>query len=473
MAWFDITTSAMGEEVYTCRHRGCTTPPYIFRSTTTFATHLRNQHQVDCQTMSPVQHPHLLRSELRSAVNVIASVLPSSIPVQSMSLSSFSPSLPPPPALLSPASSQASDDRYRAESPSSHSIFSSSSSSSLMTAASSRSVTQRTIYSSLHAANNPLVPPLQAKLFARLGLAHRMADAEEMDEFLMAFRFSTLKPLRRQAVKDAQSHLAATLRVEVINKLKSYSTASPISIAIDGWTNTRHHKVTNILCLCGGQAYYWCSIVNRYDKNTAAWLCKPIADAIAELSDHGIRITALVADNEAVNGKLYKLLKPKFPFLLLSSCAAHTIQLCVNKALKEDGIYNVMMTIEGIVKQFRKGKRSKFLRLKLANVQREVVGEARIKPLVIPCDTRWSSHRAAGVRLLELQSFVVLCDLPKPPAESFWPQLKELINFLEPFQRSTDIIQADSSTLYSVYQQFYSLLAYVDAVPSTSTFFLQ
>ena len=317
-------------------------------------------------------------------------------------------------------------------------------------------------------ANNPHVGPLQAALFAKYGLSHRLADAAEWSEFLHAFRNSTSQPLRRQAMRDQQAALAADLRGQVISKLKAWSTTSPISLAIDGWTNTRHHKVTNLLCLCGGQAYYWCSIVNRYDKNTAAWLRTPIAAAITDLNGRGIRITALVADNEAVNGKLYRLLKPQFPYLLLCPCAAHTIQLCVNKAMLEPGIFDVMKTIEDVVKQFRKGKA---LRLKLANVQREAAGESKVKALVIPCDTRWSSHRAAGLRLLELKSYITLCDLPNRPVESFWAQLRELVDFLKPFQTSTDIIQADNSTLYSVYRQFVTLLAYVDGLDVTNTFY--
>jgi hypothetical protein len=315
-----------------------------------------------------------------------------------------------------------------------------------------------------------MVAPAAARLYAKHALPHRLADSKEMDEFLQAIRHSTCNPPHRAAVKVAQTLLASALRSEVITKLKQYSVTSPISVAIDGWTNTRHDKVTNLLCLCGGQAYYWCSIVNRYDQNTAAWLLKPISAAIAELMKHDIRIAALVADNEAVNGKLYNLLTPQFPFLLLSPCAAHTIQLCVNKTLKQPGVFDVMTTMEGVIRQFRKGKLSKRLRLQLANIQRQSMTEARVKPLVIPCDTRWSSHRAAGIRLLELQPFIAVCELPQRPADSFWSQLKELVEFLLPFQTATDVIQADNSTLYTVYQQFQQLLSYVDAVPGSSTF---
>ena len=219
-----------------------------------------------------------------------------------------------------------------------------------------------------------------------------------------------------------------------------------------------------------GQAYYWRSIVNRYDKNTAVWLHRPIAAAISELLECDIRVSALVADNEAVNGKLYRLLQPQFPFLLLSPCAAHTVQLCVNKALRVDGVLEVMKTMENVVTQFTKGAQSRALRQRLCNVQLQAGSERTIKQLIVPCDTRWSSHRAAGLRLLELQDFIIICRIPHPPPETFWPKLKELMHFLAPFQVATDVLQADNSTLYSVYNQFINLQNYIDSIQPSSTF---
>jgi hypothetical protein len=342
--------------------------------------------------------------------------------------------------LSSPSSSSALSASCASAQPSSSS--SSTSSFSVFAAPTliqrSAATSQRTIHESFQQANNPLVAPLAAKLWAKYGLPHRLADAKEMKELLLAFRAATCPPPSKHIVRAAQTALAADLRGSVLAKLKSYSISSPICIAIDGWTNTRSHKVTNVLCLCGGQAYYWCSIVNRYDKNTADWLLTPISTAINTLKDMGIRITALVADNETVNGKLYRLLHPIFPFLLLSPCAAHTVQLCVNHSMKVDGIHDVMITMEQVIRQFRKGKQAKARRQQLAGLQRESVGENSIKALVIPCDTRWSSHRAAGVRLLELQHFIRVCNLRTPAEDSFWPMLKELMDFLRPFQVATD-----------------------------------
>lgn len=49
--------------------------------------------------------------------------------------------------------------------------------------------------------------------------------------------------------------------------------------------------------------------------------------------DQGVLVVAMVADNEAVNGALYRLLKNDFPFLIHVPCAAHTVQLCVKKII--------------------------------------------------------------------------------------------------------------------------------------------
>jgi hypothetical protein len=105
-------------------------------------------------------------------------------------------------------------------------------------------------------------------------------------------------------------------------------------VAIDGWTDVNTSKVTNVVILCGGTAYYWCSIVNSHGHNTAVWLEPALARVLNGIREEGLIFTALVADNERVNRTLWELLLVHFPFLIRSPCAAHLIQLCVNKALE-------------------------------------------------------------------------------------------------------------------------------------------
>lgn len=43
----------------------------------------------------------------------------------------------------------------------------------------------------------------------------------------------------------------------------------PVTLALDGWTNAAHNKVTNLLLLTGGRSFYWKSVVNDLNHNTA------------------------------------------------------------------------------------------------------------------------------------------------------------------------------------------------------------
>ena len=74
--------------------------------------------------------------------------------------------------------------------------------------------------------------------------------------------------------------MAQQLRDSLVKELQAYCRSSPITIAIDGWSNVNMTKVTNVVLLCDGQAYYWCSIVNSSNHNTAAWLCTALVEVL-------------------------------------------------------------------------------------------------------------------------------------------------------------------------------------------------
>ena len=103
-------------------------------------------------------------------------------------------------------------------------------------------------------------------------------------------------------------------KAQVIQVLKD--SMCPITIAVDGWTNVRHNKVTNIVPLTGGTAFYWTSITNTKEKNTGVYLANNIKPVVDDMISHGIKIVAVAADNEPVNGKMHRCLKQDFPFLI-------------------------------------------------------------------------------------------------------------------------------------------------------------
>ena len=260
----------------------------------------------------------------------------------------------------------------------------------------------------------------------------------------------------RLSVKEAQMKLAQKLRAALITELQSYCRSSPITIAMDGWTNVNMVKVTNVVLLCRGQAYYWCSIVNSRNHNTASWLRDALTEVMEGLQSKGLTFVGLVLDNEAVNGALIRLLEPTFPSLVHSPCAAHILQLCVDHTFKLPAVMPLLTSMEALIGRFRN---TKLLKLKLKNYQ--AADNIAPRALRRPCITRWSSHLQAAERLYDLQRYVDMVE-PQPP--SFWSELNSLIRFLKPFQVATDTLQADSSTLYDTYKVFSRLQHHVDSI---------
>lgn len=302
--------------------------------------------------------------------------------------------------------------------------------------------------------NNSALLPAIASCLARFSWPHHAVDSPEFHHMIDCARYSNIDSYERRAVKESQMHQAQQLRIKLVSTLQSFCRASPITVAMDGWSNVNMVKVTNVVLLCGGRAYYWCSIVNSRHHNTAAWLRDALVEVMNGLQGRGLIFAGLVLDNEAVNGALFNLLEPTFPFLVHSPCAAHILQLCIDHSLKLPAIMPLLTSMEALINRFRNNKAAK---MKLLGHQ---VAESVAKPLLVkrPCTTRWSSHLQAAERLVELQRFVDMVE-PQPP--SFWSELSSLIKFLKPFQVATDKLQDDSSTLLDTYKQFKYLQQHV------------
>ena len=327
-----------------------------------------------------------------------------------------------------------------------------------------RPSSQRSIEEMTVVTDNGAFKAALAHFFARCSLAHRIAELDECKELIDRARRSTCEVPKRAALRQSQLTLAQSLRRRVVHQLRTFCRSSPLTIAIDGWTNVSTAKVTNVVALCGGQAYYWCSIVNASNHNTAAWLSQPLVEAMNCLRSHGLVFAAMVADNEQVNKVLHNLVSITFPFLVRAPCAAHLVQLCVLKSLELPAIEPILETMVALLRQFR----SKVLRLKLKAMQEAgPSGLGAPLNLLRPCDTRWSSQLYAAQRLLRLKSFV---DIVLPQTPQFWADLISICGFLKPFQVATDVLQSDRATLYDAYLQYKDLIVHVNAIAPTSLF---
>ncbi len=276
-------------------------------------------------------------------------------------------------------------------------------------------------------------------------IPHSIVEDEDWREFLS---FVGIFPLpSRRFIRESILASAAGVRSAVAELIEN----EVIAVAADGWTNVRRQKITNIVLMLKGQAFYWRSIVNN-QANTAVWLAAQLLIVIHELTDvYKARVIGIVVDNEAVNAAAHKILQADLPFLIHIPCAAHTVQLVVRSCLDLPNLRPIVEQLIALIRFFD----AKENRISLRRIQE--MREKKTLCVLKPCDTRWNSLLIAAKRIKELHKEVITCydddSLPTVSSE-FFTQLPTLIDFLEPFQVATDSIQRDTATLQTVFQQF-------------------
>ncbi|MGA8137581.1 MAG: DUF domain-containing protein [Pseudomonas gingeri] len=316
---------------------------------------------------------------------------------------------------------------------------------------------QLTLTQSLLHAANPHVLSNMALFFATNHIAYNVASSETFRAFIDSVRRSSVELPGREGLKTEMAALAADMRSQVLQRLRAPTT--PVAIAVDGWTNVRHAKVNNVVLLSGGAAYYWCSLPNAREKNSAQWIFDAIVPVLDELLAAGVRFASFAADNEAVMNALYKKLQSRWPFLVRVPCAAHTIQLLVRQALFSARWKTVVGQVERILAGFASNK------LWRANLLVAQHTSSHQYSLVKPNDTRWNSMLAACERLQKIQPAVDSVTRQEP---EFWVELKALVAFLQPFKAATDVVQRDNATLVDVLVQFNMLSKHVNAMEAGS-----
>jgi Protein of unknown function (DUF 659)/hAT family C-terminal dimerisation region len=405
------------------------------------------------------------------------------------------------------------------------SIFSSSSS------ISSSTTSQSLLRSSINEYKDQEFEDSIARFFAVSYTALHVVEMEEFVDMMMKFRtkVSTTLPTRK-SLKQLQYNLAQRSK-ELILQRTSRS-EFPSALALDGWTNCVQSKVTNVLLLSQGNSYFLNSYENVCEANTSDNLYKLILPLLDGLTNKKVKITGIVMDNASVNIKLFHLLKNPYPHLIRLPCSAHLVQLCVKQIIKLSGIREIIEFMELILNTFRSNsaytRRLRMLQLGFddeienhmdnsastcMNNDEMTVSEIDIEKnipnsfvdnevihsvsepnptqeehttyslrkrtaytLLRPVDTRWSSSLIAAKRILKLKTDIdyvariyECSDIyERGIKDHLWEKLSNLILVLEPFKIATDILQADSSNLFTIYGCFHRLLSSIETASLTN-----
>jgi hypothetical protein len=311
----------------------------------------------------------------------------------------------------------------------------------------------------------------QAEFFMYEGVPFRVADSPMLHKWLeLLLKGDGTVASRREMMRRGHQR-ADSVRERVTDVLQRNE---GVTVGVDGWTNVNGHKVLNLVPVAGGVAYYWNSMVLK-GHAAAEDQEEPVRDGLHSLIKRGIRVTAIVTDNEKVNPALYQRLLSTFPFLLHIPCAAHTIQLCVRHIMKLKGVWELQDALIALLAAY---KASKLLRVSLAKQQLLFNANALPLKIVKANDTRWNSLLMAAQRVVQLSTSITpfTAEIRKQLAktkgatkrarwtqylydnDTFWEPLKTLIKFLLPYKTATDVVQSDTSTPFDIHHQFSILM---------------
>ena len=216
--------------------------------------------------------------------------------------------------------------------------------------------------------------------FAKNSLSHSLIDDYYFRKAINYDNTLTKSKLREFIISEREILNKNTLNMLCLNK-------QPITIAMDGWTNVRGNKVTNILLICSGISYYFTSIEHEFVFNTADVLVPILSDKIKYLLEMGIQIVALTTDNENLMQLVRQELNKLYPILIIIPCSAHIIQLCFKYICHNETIKNIIDETMELIKLVHNDKVN---RLKLLELQKndDIANQLNI---IYPTEIRWIS----------------------------------------------------------------------------------
>jgi hypothetical protein len=152
--------------------------------------------------------------------------------------------------------------------------------------------------------------------------------------------------------------------------------------------------------------------------------------------------------------------------LIHMGCAAHQVQLIVQKFLAQPQLAAALETFSSIIQSF---KATKSLRKSL--------NDCTHKRIIAPNSTRWNSTHAAYVRLHELRP--VLDELMHEGSRAFnvsasaWQLLTEVNSVLKFFAEITDRMQSDNNSICRTHRAYLAINAKIASFGTSNQFVSQ
>lgn len=242
-------------------------------------------------------------------------------------------------------------------------------------------------------------------------------------------------------------------QTDIKNEMNS---AASVAITTDCWTSrtsysymtvTVHYLTENFI-----NKGFALTTMGFEDRHTSVNLSNNLMDILTEWKIE-TKVVATVHDNAS---NITKAIREEKLFGLSIPCFAHSLQLCLNKALMETEIDNLVTKCSAIVTFMHHSTVASNALLKL---QRSL--EIPERKLIQKCSTRWNSclymleslsaqktaiTAVLGDRLVTSKSKSDKCSL----CNNEWNIIDEVINVLKPFDIATSVMSSEKNETLSL-----------------------
>ena len=267
-----------------------------------------------------------------------------------------------------------------------------------------------------------------AVIWSRNGLSFKLVDD-------VAFRNHFKSCIPDSVDRHKLSKLTVELGNNWLDKSLHELSGATGSLSLDMYTSVAGDKMLNFVFHNGTKRKPFFLKSVYMEQKRVQDISSAMAAVLHELTTRGITVIGVVADNEPAMQLALGALHAKDPGIITARCMAHSLQLVLKDLTKEiTAIKSTIDQVNSILSQYRK-----------SDFRRKLIQNGETHKLIRPVETRWSTNIDAMERIIQSRPF--LENILTLTSEQ-WSEMETVFTFLLPFRIATDILQADSSSIF-------------------------
>uniref|UniRef100_A0A914D745 DUF659 domain-containing protein n=1 Tax=Acrobeloides nanus TaxID=290746 RepID=A0A914D745_9BILA len=288
-------------------------------------------------------------------------------------------------------------------------------------------------------------------------LPHALVDNAAFRRFVHRLNPSYTLPTRRSISEKLMPELYKLVNSSV---MEAVNQAPFVALSVDGWTDVRKEAIVNVM-VHTPQPFLFKSYDTGNNAHTAPYMANLLKQVIDEIGP--TKVVAITSDHAANLLAAWRLIQAEYPWIILSCCKAHLLDLVVQDILKLGVAHQVMEQCKSV---------AKFSYKKTPNL---LLGEAQLFqynkkiPFYMPSNVRWGTNhkllsavirsKEAILNILRDPRVTNLASLSNDARKLRVPfedlpmikKMRELEAILNPLNRAISLIEGDSMNTAEAY----------------------